>query len=386
MKYFLYFFVLLQGLVMVSCATNDEEQVVAEPENTDTPLNFAAYVTRFSRDAATERDVVDVDALAQVGGFGVLGYAHGQRRFDDYVIDVTVPTFMVNQQVWDASQADADGYKGKDVPATEVWQYEPVKYFDNNEGALHSFFAYAPYRPDVDMVYAAGKAPQLRYNINQDIDLLWALPTKNMHKPGVDEKVKFDFSHALSKVTFHVVPFLDVVHTDEDHTLTDQNIFPVGTTIRVRSIHLNGNIPYVGLMNTETGQWAVSKPGEYFNVPNANDAFWTGDGVTPIMTYYDIAPSNKLIPTRDVAIEVVYDVITGSGDNKSHVTNKAVSYETFNLDQGKAYNFFLDLGFNSVKFSATVVDWSIEKSAEAEIVPLETVVPWQAGVSEDVTW
>lgn len=387
------------ALVLVACSASDEVYDVVDIEESATPLDFAAYVTRYSRTAATEREIANVNALAQAGGFGVFGYAHGQRHFDDYVNDVTVPAFFVNQQVWDDSQSAQDGHKGSYIPATGNWIYDPVKYYDNNEGARHSFFAYAPYRKDVDMVFERGKAPQVRYDISQDVDLLWAAPTKDLAKPGVDSKITFNFSHALTKTTFHVAPFVDKVHADDAHSTDNSPIsipLPDGTIVKVRSIHLNGTIPFVGLMNTENGKWTASKTRQYFNVPGADGASWTGDGKA-CPTYYDVTPSNKLIPTQKVSIEVIYDVISKKDGITEHVTRKAVSQETFDLMQGKAYNFYLDLGLNTVKFFATVGDWTPDDQnvdlpeQEERTVLIETVLSvildWQAGVSdEEATW
>lgn len=339
---------------MVACAPNEEELVVTPPATDATAMDFAAYVTRYGRSAGD--NITDVEALADAGGFGVIGYTTGQRKFDDYVIDVTVPTFLVNEQVY---YYDDDG----DGDDEGRWMYEPVKYFDNNDGARHSFFAYAPYRQDADIVYATGMAPQVRHDISRDIDLLWAAPTKDMLKPAVDEKVAFHFSHALTKTTFHVAPFVDRVHSDDKHadagnTHPITGPLPLGTTVRVRSIHLNGTIPYNGLMNTEDGKWTPGTTRQYYDVPGASAATWTGDG-TAVMGYHKVTPSVKLIPTQKVSIEVIYDVISQANGITQHVTRKAVSQETIDLAQGKAYNIYLDLGLNSVKFRATVGDWTV---------------------------
>lgn len=369
---------LTMALILVGCSASNEETIVPQPEPSNTALSFTAYVSRNSR-VADEHAIDDVNALAQVGGFGVFGYLQGTRNFDSYTLDASIPNFFVNQQVWDSSQDTQPGHKGADAIASGEWKYEPVRYFDNNDGAKHSFFAYAPYTPNAKMTYLNGRAPLLQYDIKDDIDILWAEPTKDMQKPAVGTQVTFNFAHALTKATFNVVPFFDMAHAGDNHSLTG-NTIPEGTTVRVRSIHLNGVIPYTGLLNTETGKWTADKKGQYFDVPNANTATWTGGAGGTLVESRSEIGSSKLIPATDLTIEVIYDVITGTGDDKSYITNKAVSTQTFNLDQGKAYTFNLDLGLTSVKFTATVVDWTIEKHPEYEMVMIETVtatlVPW----------
>lgn len=405
-------------LALAACATSDEIPDVPTSEPPERALDFAAYVTRYSRDVGDMSEITELWDLVDAGGFGVFGFAHGTRMFDDYVQDISVPSFFVNQQVTfkhdpplpdPDDSGDSDDSDDSDVPVRPTlqgyWVYSPVKYYDNNEGARHSFFAYAPYLANASVVYATGKAPQLRYDISQDIDLLWAKPTKNMKKPDVESPVTFHFTHALTKVFFHVAPFVDRVHYNDDDNDDDDNghtdadhehpisiPLPAGTTIRVRSIHLNGNIPFDGLMNTDNGTWKAGTTRQYFNAPGATEVSWIGDGEI-IPAYHHVEPASKLIPTQRVAIEVIYDVISEKGSISEHVTRKAVSQETLDLAQGKAYNIYLDLGLNSVKFFAEVGDWTSKDhdidlpEEEKKPVLIETVfaaiIPWQAGVSDD---
>lgn len=372
---------IISSFVLVGCATGADDPIVPEePVEQDVALNFEAYVGRAGRSVATPNEITSADALAQVGGFGVFGFAQGRQKFEQFVLDYAVPNFFGNQQVWNGSQTAQSGHKGLEVAATEDWQYAPVKYYDNNPGALHSFFAYAPYDLATEMVYVNPMPPQLSYAIERDIDLLWSEPVMNIAKPDVTKKITFNFQHALSKTSFYVAPFIDLVHGGDSHPIDHpSNIIPKGTTIRVRAIHINGEVAYTGLLNTATGKWSADKKGDYFNVPGAKGIKWIGDGTDHVTGYKD-AGTSKLIPVREANIEVIYDVITGEGDDNSHITNKAVSTHTFALEQGKAYRFNLDLGLTSVKFTAQVVDWSIDKEPEAELQFIDVVtctqIPW----------
>lgn len=369
---------IISSFVLVGCSTGAGEIVPDDPEVQDVPMSFVAYVGRAGRSVATPNEITSADALAQVGGFGVFGFAQGKQKFEQFVLDYAVPNFFGNQQIWNGSQTEQPGHKGLEAPATEDWQYAPVKYYDNNPGALHSFFAYAPYDLAAEMVYVNPFPPQLVYSIDQNIDLLWSEPVMNIAKPDVTKKITFNFQHALSKTSFYVAPFIDFTHAGDSHPINDpSNIIPNGTTIRVRAIHINGVIPYTGLLNTATGKWTADKKGDYFNVPGAKGITWTG---TSHVSGYKDAGTSKLIPVREANIEVIYDVITGEGDDNSHITNKAVSTHTFALEQGKAYRFYLDLGLTSVKFTAQIVDWSIDKEPEAELQFIDVVtctqIPW----------
>lgn len=368
---------IISSFVLVGCATGaDDPLVPEEPVEQDVVLNFEAYVGRAGRSVATPNEITNADALAQVGGFGVFGYAQGRQKFDQFVLDYAVPNFFGNQQVTYVNDDDDDN----DDDPTGHWTYAPVKYYDNNPGALHSFFAYAPYDLATEMVYANPFPPQLVYSIEQNIDLLWSEPVMNIAKPDVTKKIPFNFQHALSKTSFYVAPFIDLVHGGDSHPIDDpSNIIPKGTTIRVRAIHINGEIAYTGLLNIATGKWSADKKGDYFNVPGAKGITWKGNGTDHVTGYKD-AGTSKLIPVREATIEVIYDVITGEGDDNSHITNKAVSTHTFALEQGKAYRFNLDLGLTTVKFTAQIVDWAIDKEPEAELQFIDVVtctqIPW----------
>lgn len=380
MKKTLYILTIIAVALLNACTTG--ENVPDEIEDEPIAIHFNAYALRNTRTVANVSNINSVDALAQVGGFGVFAYEHGAESFSDFITEVTHPEFMYNQQVWDTSQREQTGHKGLDTPANKDWTYEPPKFYSNNPNAQHSFFAYAPYSEKVEMAFVLGKGPLIRYSNKQDIDILWAAPTIDKKKPGVTEKVTFDFNHALSKVNFYVAPFINIVHSSGDHNEgagpDNPQTEPLaeGTTVRVRSIRFVGEVPATAYLNLYNGTWAVETRNEGQYLPNANTE-WVGNG-TAIPQYNSYAPL-KCIPERNLNIEVVYDVITGEGADKSHITNKAVTSQSLNLERGKAYNLYLDLGLTSVKFTASVVDWH-PLEEPTDLIWIEavtcTVLPW----------
>lgn len=371
---------LVVGVVFISCSSADDagSGVVEIPggdaDGKKIPVTFNAYTTRETRAVAEVSNIADISALAQVGGFGVFAYEQDVQNFASYSLENTYPNFFNNQQVWSSTQTSAShkGVEATHNPETDTWEYSPIRYYSNNAGALHSFFAYAPYDASAKLVFDLGKAPQIRFVVANDVDLMWAQPTMDKPKAAVSEKILFTFHHALSKSLFLVAPFVDQVHGDDNHNTDtppagpDTEPLAEGTTVRVRSVKFLGVIPNEALLNTANGEWTMVERHQEQEVPGIAGTQWIGDGISTPLEYKESRWS-KQIPAQGLKIEVYYDVITGTGDKQSHVTNRAESFETFNLEAGKAYKFYLDLGLTTVRFTASVVDWDIPENHEERL-------------------
>ena len=87
----------------------------------------------------------------------------------------------------------------------------------------------------------------------------------------------------------------------------------------------------------------------------------------------DIDNFVMVMPGTKFYIQITYDVITvdpANPKNNSIVTNVVKTTDsnavadnatdgTYTLEQGKAYNFHLNIGMTTVKFDAEVEDWSV---------------------------
>ena len=87
----------------------------------------------------------------------------------------------------------------------------------------------------------------------------------------------------------------------------------------------------------------------------------------------DIDNFVMVMPGTKFYIQITYDVITvdpTNPKNNSTVTNVVKTTDsnavaenatdgTYTLEQGKAYNFHLNIGMTTVKFDAEVEDWSV---------------------------
>lgn len=194
------------------------------------PIAFSVQVEAANMTKGTA-GTLDAASLKGGDGFGVFACYTGIYNYREHSVSAN---FMHNQQViWQASPG--------------VWTYEPVKYWPNGageatEGAAGtdiphrvSFFAYAPYSegdtstPEgyciPSTVYPTEESdPWILYRLHPDVseqvDLLCAVPQLNLAKPGVQDKIEFQFKHALACVgdTFTVRPS-DALQTQLKNTV-----------------------------------------------------------------------------------------------------------------------------------------------------------------------
>lgn len=266
--------------LFAACSNNDgaesAEKAQAQAQAQQIAVGFDAYLGR-----ATTRAVTDKTALEN-SGFGVFAYYTDNDDYDGQQI----PNFMWNQKV-----------------STASWTYEPVKYWPNEygENAIAeetdriSFFAYGPY---ADALTASGKVngatkgiigftrnnyagdPLVKYVVDVNpatsLDLVWGrtpktsgfddyegntysnegLPWLNVKRPkyNTNEKVKFQFDHALASLNVTVDHFADNASYAADKNV-DGN-----TRIWIRSITFTGFTTQgaLNLNNTATHDVTIS--------------------------------------------------------------------------------------------------------------------------------
>lgn len=393
--------------------------------NTETvakqPVQFGAYVNRATTRAG-EAGTLTTDGTGGTtvslgtAGFGVMAY----YTDDDQYSPIYVPNFMYNTQVT---------YNGT------AWTYSPIQYWPNETGdnAVSegvdrlSFFAYAPY---VDVTASTGLVtgddtsgivglsrngavgdPFVKYYVDLDptkqVDFCWGVgesgkPNLNMTKQVVNDKVNFNFNHALAALNVQIDALIDEL-TPGNNTL-DAN-----TKIYVRSVTFEGFVTKGSFnLNTSKATWydlagmnyidggsvtvydgrTNGKEGQSESVNEAptglNDAIIQNttatDGVTNVAAnlFKSVTAATPIyvIPSgQPLSVTIVYDVETATdelatylSDGVTHGTSvenkitKAITFDdgttvTNKLEAGKKYNLTLHLGMTSVKFNATVADW-----------------------------
>lgn len=369
---FLLAFAAIAAVSMSSCS-QDEELVTPDNQLSENAVVFGTYI------GASRGTVMDLTALKGTG-FGVMAYYTKSDNFGTPSEDNTqTPNFMYNQQVyWD-----------KDA-TTPAWAYTPLKYWPNNSGDKVSFFAYAPYTgtfgdTNITSLSANNIAgdPTLTFvmdgDVSKQIDLLYADAKDesnkivDLTKPGVGDLVKFNFKHALSRISFSRQLLID----NDDKILLDAN-----TTVTINSVTFSAmNFGISGTLNLHTGAWSnvayntknyVLEPGKDGKEGNlTNNVIAGGDKSTESAALSAANGNIMFIPvaqtTEDssatTTITINYTVSTTDtklDGEKSEITNNITVTvpNTFSFEAGKAYNFVLKIGLTSVKLAAIeVADW-----------------------------
>lgn len=438
----------LTALTVTSCSNDD---VVMQSPEVNKAIEFGTYV---GRDAVSRGSVItesgstagqDYATITTLSlkekGFGVFAYytnessyVNGDNPTTNDVTETGSPcNFMYNQKV------DMTG------GATD-WTYSPIKYWPNDPGDKLTFFAYAPYDDsdntgDADNIKFNALAemngdPVITFKVNNTVknqtDLLFSKSdTKNLVKNVagdngiyVDEKVNFQFAHALSRIGFTVKAITDEVTAGQNPNKLDE-----ATTIVVKKVILSGaagtanNEPTTGIFYT---QGALNINQQNVNIGEGQSyaqVTWTdfvGDDDDDAKQFFTLTNDNfegqentdyndqgfvitggesgnstddnklnaddsyiMIIPqdftSSNFYVYVEYDVITkdtnlGNTDEttydqlKSKITNHISTQVTgINFQSGKAYTLNLQLGMTSVKVTADVDAWSEQTGTSVDL-------------------
>lgn len=321
-----------------------------------------------------------------------------------------------------------------------------------------TFFAYAPYVPSSEtpadaakgelkgVTYANGTPaadqygiikvtandaatdPKVTYRVSTDpaktVDLLWGvapagglsyatvdpnyagagvatltvsegMPLIDLIKPNKDQKMKFLFRHALSRINFTVVGAFDQIapggNKDANTKVLVEKVDVLeGTAGSIKTdgvLNLNNGTAWLANWESTTGSNYTSTP--LFSVSGAAitasildkgaEAFTTQPtGVTTAETplFADATKFFAVIPNdgTQFVFEITYYVQTldaalkptGSVDG-SRVKNVVRVPVTIDLKNNKSYNFRLILGLTSVKLAAEVADWELAGDVDANL-------------------
>lgn len=345
------FYVLVAQLVLSGCAG---EAVEETSSSSASEINFDAYV---GRDASTRSDVTDIDFLKSGewnAGFGVFA-----RYGNTHLMDTEHVTWRKDH-----------------------WGYDHIRFWPSS-GKV-DFYAFARY---VSFVTMGSLPPGLaqKDDISPDtyilfpsnenpIDLIWAKQTGQQAPTSPGSKVKFQFKHALARLSFDITaPKLEE-----------------GTVIKVQRVRLYGASYYEGVfvmqgyLNLNTGAWILDDNGvkwHYTWTPEGKNADIPDNDNKDSIVYKLSAPpqlpnlENKVTNDKDSYIFIIpqtknepfYLAITYTvqqGNFEETVTVKknlldvldksGAPNPSFTFEKGKAYVFHLKLSLDPVDFSVTV--------------------------------
>ena len=345
------FYVLIAQLVLSGCAG---EAVEETSSSSSSEINFDAYL---GRNASTRAGVTDIASLKK-SGFGV---------FARYNHNGATSLLMDNEHVtWEENH----------------WKYTNTRYWPN-EGTV-DFYAFAPYHQDVELVspYSNSNKADSTYYIEftsstAPVDLVWGAQIgKKAPISPTDSKVKFQFKHALARLSFDIT--------------ANQDLEENGAVITVDSVKLYGDLidedkgafDITGYLNLKIGVWD-SIVGDV----NSRAVYtWTPTGLengtsfklsasqldhtckkieNAPNSYLCIIPQVKYLPFY---LKITYKVRQGDFEEKVTVKKNlldvrkqpGVSNPSFSFEMGKAYVFHLILSLDPINFSITtkVVDFA----------------------------
>lgn len=372
------YFILAASIAAVAMTSCSSDEIASESEAQNAPVAFDSYLAR------TRATDLTTSTSIQTTGFGVYAYEQGTLPVVDYTNSFVAPNFFANQKVT---------YNSGVTPA--AWEYTNIKYWPNNTGAMLSFYAYAPYKAAITTDVTSNprlilngdyNGPALQYKmpaaLSDGMDLCWGqedgetLAPVNKTKPGVGDKIKFNFKHALSRLGFNIQVFNDEATDGTGHSDTPASAIKAGTTIKIQSLKLVGNFATSGTLSLYDGKWdaPIANTAEYELKGTLNPTIVGGldlsEAATEIPLFEDNDTYVLMIPGGTFKIQIVYDVETVDAnlpDGKSVVRNTITSDQAFTATAGVATNYHLNIGMTTVKFDASLVEWNTPSNQEVDL-------------------
>lgn len=343
----------MAALTLVSCSSDDLNSL-SDNSSKNEAISFDGYLGRSAVAVNGSRgSVLEIADLKKLkDGFGVFGNynATGGQNFGSNLFD--------NQPV---------AYK------TSAWTYSPLRYWPT-EGHI-DFLAYAPY--DVNTALNTTLEGKMTSCINFTVentvtkqkDLLWAnAENKTKDNISTDEnKVKFQFAHALSRLGYSVK--LKDAYSDATITLKKITLAGSATEPTKEAFYTKGTID-LSKTSSDANLWTISTPAEKqnFNWFSATQALSTTVYNNPNTDYLFVIPqdfSQKTSGADELYVIVEYTIQTGT---TAIMTSRVSSQIKKNFVQGKAYMINLTIGLTPIEFNADVTVW--DESDKGYDIPL----------------
>ena len=325
----------MAALTLVSCSSDDLNSL-SDNSSKNEAISFDGYLGRSAVSVNGSRgSELNLNALkGENGGFGVFG---------NYSSEGTTTAYGDN---WFKNQ--------KVTYKTSAWTYDDVKYW-LPQGHI-DFLAYAPHVGGTTLKNTSCIDFTVESEAAKQKDLLWA-NAANQTKENIsstNNKVKFQFAHALSRLGYTV----------------KTNVVGTGTTITLNKITLAGSED-----GTSKAAFYTSGTIDLSKANNASD-LWTNQSgkqnfpwftgsqsLTSTSTYNNpetdylfVIPQNFSTGTDKLYVIVDYTINYNTGVQSTMKTNvcKQLKQE---FKQGKAYTINLTIGLTPIEFDADVTPW-----------------------------
>lgn len=337
------------ALTLVSCSSDDLNSL-SDNSSKNEAISFDGYLGRsavaVNGSRGSELTKTALQGLTE--GFGVFGNyknAEGLEFGSNWFDNVQVK------------------YSSKDTK----WTYSPVQYW-LPQGHI-DFLAYAPYDSKYNNQVTEDNQ-KLDFTVDPDIkkqkDLLWA-NAANQTKENIsstNNKVKFHFAHALSRLGYTVK--LNNAYSDATFTLT--KITLAGSSDGAENaFYTTGTIDLSKTSSTDL--WTISTPDakQKFDWFSGTQKLATTDYKNPDANYLFVIPQKFSAPATDKLYVIVEYTIEGYKGVTTPMTSKVSKQLKKNFEQGKAYTINLTIGLTPIEFDAEVAEWGI---GDTETIPL----------------
>lgn len=337
------------ALTLVSCSSDDLNSL-SDNSSKNEAISFDGYLGRsavaVNGSRGSELEIADLKISTD--GFGVFGNykeANGLEFGSNLFNNVKV--------IWSSSTEPAK------------WKYDNTKYWPT-EGHI-DFLAYAPY--DSKYNNQVTKDDQkLEFTVDPDFkkqkDLLWA-NAKDQTKANIvntENKVKFQFAHALSRLGYSV----KLKEAYSDATITLNKITLAGSNDGTKEAFYSAGTIDLSKTSSE-GLWTPSATKQNFDWVSSDKTLNNTGINNPKTDYLFVIPQDFSQTTgADELYVIVEYTISYSG-----VTTTMKSKVCKKLDrkflQGKAYTINLTIGLTPIEFDADVTEWKTPTDGAIDI-------------------
>lgn len=325
-------------MTLVSCSSDDLNSL-SDNSSKNEAISFDGYLGRSAVAVNGSRgSVLEIaDLQASKDGFGVFG------NYNSTEAQTFGANLFNNQQV-------------KYSSADNKWAYENTKYWPT-EGHI-DFLAYAPYETGKTLTNTSCINFTVESKAANQNDLLWANATGQTTKTisSTENKVKFKFAHALSRLGYSV----KLKEPYSDATIKLKKITLAGSDDATKKAFYTEGTIDLSKETKAADLWKIPTPA------NKQDFEWfSGDKQlsktdateNPKTAYLFVIPqdfSKKTTGADELYVIVEYTIQTGS---TATMTSKVYKKLERKFDQGKAYTINLTIGLTPIEFDAEVTPW-----------------------------
>lgn len=356
----------MAALTLVSCSSDDLDSL-SDNSSKNEAISFDGYLGRSAVAVNGSRgSVLDINALKSTDtdkkGFGVFGYYNSSATDHNSTPEQSFEANLFNNQQVTCPKNGAD------------WTYDNKKYWPS-QGHI-DFLAYAPYDANTTLKKTTETEPQntscIDFTVSETIanqtDLLWA-NAKNRTKDNLssteNNKVKFQFAHALSRLGYTVK--LNDAYSSATITLNKITLAGSSENAEKGAFYSKGTID-LSKTSSENPWTALDKDKklkfEWFSDVDKTDAQKTlSNDVNKAIKnsgdeYLFVIPQNFETGPDELYVVVEYTIKYNSGSAQPTVSYKVYKKLQKNFLQGNAYTINLNIGLTPIEFNAEVKDWN----------------------------